>query len=90
MEKLAKRDLFKLLETTTNKFSFIFFYLLYKPVDGVAMGSPLGPTLENAFLCHYQNEWLDNCRIYFEPMIYERYVDDVFVLFHLKNTSTFL
>ena len=25
------------------------------------MGSPLGPTLANAFLCHYEKLWLDNC-----------------------------
>ena len=24
---------------------------IYKQIDGVAMGSPLGPTLANAFLC---------------------------------------
>ena len=51
--KLNKRDLFKLLETATSESSFNFDYLLYKQVDGVAMGSPLGPTLANAFLCHY-------------------------------------
>ena len=27
----------------------IFDYLLYKQVDRIAMGSPLGPTLANAF-----------------------------------------
>ena len=57
--KLSKIDLFKLLETETSKSSFILDYLLYKQVDGVAMGSPLGPTLANAFLCCYEKEWLD-------------------------------
>ena len=52
--KLSKRGLFKLLETATSKSSFIFGYLLYKQVDGVAMGSPFGLTLANAFLCHYE------------------------------------
>ena len=64
--KLSKKDLFKLLETATSESSFIFDYLLYKQVDGVAMGSPLGPTLANAFLCHYEKEWLDNCPIHFK------------------------
>ena len=58
--KFSKRDLFKLLETATSKFSFIFDYLLYEQVDGVAMGSPLGPTFANPILCHYEKEWLDN------------------------------
>ena len=81
--KLSKRDLFKLLETATSESSFIFDYLLYKQVDRVAMGSPLGPTLGNAFLCHYEKEWLDNCPIHFKPMIYKKYVDYIFVLFFI-------
>ena len=78
--KFSKRDLFKLLETVTSESCFIFDYLLYKQVEGVAMGSPLGPTLANAFLCHYEKEWLDNCSIHFKAVIYKRYVDDIFVL----------
>ena len=27
---------------------------IYQQVDGVAMGSPLDPTLANIFLCHYE------------------------------------
>ena len=44
------RDLFKLLETATRESSFIFDCLLYKQIDGGAMGSPLSATLTNAFL----------------------------------------
>ena len=84
-EKLSKRDLFKLLETATSESSFIFDYVLYKQVDGVEMGSPLGPTRANAFLCHYEKEWLDNYPIHFKPMIYERYIHDIFVLFSSKE-----
>ena len=49
------------------------------------MGSPLGPTLANAFLCHYEKQWLDNCPSSFKPIVYERYVDDIFVLFSSKE-----
>ena len=49
------------------------------------MGSPLGPTLANAFLCHYEKEWLDNYPPHFKPIGYRRYVDDVFVLFSSKE-----
>ena len=83
--KLNKSDLFKLLETATIESSFIFDFLLYKQIDGVAMGSPLGPTLANAFLCHYEKEWLDNCPSHFKPIVYRRYVDDIFVLFSSKE-----
>ena len=33
----------------------------YEQCDGVAMGSPLGPTLANVFMCHFENIWLENC-----------------------------
>ena len=45
------------------------------------MGSPLGPTLANAFLCHYKNE----CPSHVKPIVYQRYVDDIFVCFSSKE-----
>ena len=81
--KLSKKDLFKFLETATSESSFVFDYLLYKKVDGVAVGSPLGPSLVNAFLCHYEKEWLDICPIHFTPVICKRYVDDIFCSFFI-------
>ena len=62
--KLSERDLFKLIGTATIKSSFIFDSLPYKHVDRIAIASPLGPTLANAFLCHYEREWLDNFPIH--------------------------
>ena len=29
--------------------------------------------------------WLDNCPIHFKPMIYKRYIEDIFVLFSSKE-----
>ena len=49
------------------------------------MGSPLSPTLANAFLCHYKKEWLDNCPFHFKPIVCRRYADDIFVLFSSKE-----
>ena len=49
------------------------------------MGCPLGVTLANAFLCHCEKEWLDNCPIQFKPMIYKRYVHDIFVVSSSKE-----
>ena len=49
------------------------------------MGSPLDPTLTNVFLSHYEKEWLDNCPSHFKPIVYRRYVDDIFVLFSSKE-----
>ena len=49
------------------------------------MGSPLGPTLANVFLCHYEKEWLNSCPIEFKPKLYKRYVDDISVMFRPRN-----
>ena len=61
--------------------NLIFNEQLYKQFDGVAMGSPLGPTLANAFLVYFEKNWLQNCPSDFKPHYYRRYVDDIFVLF---------
>ena len=45
------------------------------------MGSPLGPTLANPFLCYYEKKWLRECPEKFLPNVYKRYVDDIFVTF---------
>ena len=58
------------------------------------MGSPLGPSLANAFLSYYEKNWLNNCPQGFKPVFYRRYVDDIFLLFksndHLKYFQDFL
>ena len=45
------------------------------------MWYPLGPTLANAFLFHYENEWLNSFPIELKHKFYKRYVDDIFVMF---------
>ena len=54
VEGLNKSEFKELLSLATKESYFIFNELLYKQIDGVAMGSPLGPTLANAFLCFYE------------------------------------
>ena len=78
-------DLFKLLETNTSESSFIFDFLLYKEIDGVAMGFPLSPILANTSLCHHENKWLDNCPCHFKAIVYRRYVDYIFCYFFTKE-----
>ena len=44
------------------------------------MGSSLGPTLDNMFLCDFKEQWISNCPINYKPISYRRYVDDKFLL----------
>ena len=64
---------------------FIFDGKFYEQRDGVAMGFPLGPTLANVFMCHFENIWLQNCPIHFKPIGYRWFVDDTFLLFRSKG-----
>ena len=45
------------------------------------MGTSLGPTLTNAFLCVHEQIWLNECPDEFKYVYYKRYVDDILVLF---------
>ena len=71
----------KLLKFATSG-EFLYKDKLFRQVDGVAMGSPLGPTLANLFLAHFEKEWLKST---FAPVQYLRYVDDVFCVFDLDR-----
>ena len=69
------------LELAVKDCIFLFNGKSYIQVDGVAMGSPLGPTLANAFMSYYEKIWLEDCPSLFKPVFYRRYVDDTFVVF---------
>ena len=82
---LSRTDFRRLLSLSTKGTVFFFDGHYYKQKDGVAMGSPLGPALANAFLCHYETKWLDECPLAFTPIFFARYVDDIFVLLRSKE-----
>ncbi|CAH3033914.1 unnamed protein product [Porites lobata] len=42
-------------------------------IDGVAMGSPLGPLMANVFMCHLEEKLTRGGLM---PQLYKRYVDD--------------
>ena len=44
------------------------------------MDSPLGPTLANLFMSFHEKAWLEQCPLEFKPVVYRRYVDDIFIL----------
>ena len=73
----------ELFSLATKEFNIRIFFDLkfYKQIDGVARGSPLGPTLVNPFLVHFEKNWVHNCPSDFKSHYYRRYVDDISVLF---------
>ena len=71
----------KLLNLAVENCHFIFNGKFYDQVDGVAMGSPLGPLLANIFLSFHEIKSLEDCPVHFKPFNYRRYVDDSFVVF---------
>ena len=82
---LNKTEVKNLLNLATKSSFFIFDKKIYFQKDGVSMGSPLGPTLANAFLCHYEKSWLNEAPATCRPIYYKRYVDDIFLLFQSKE-----
>ena len=74
-----------LLVTTGVEFSFND--VMYKQIDGVAMGSPLGPVLANVFVGYCE------CKIDASlwPSLYFRFVDDSFTYFDsIGDSEVFL
>ena len=94
VEGLSKTEFKELLSLATKDSHFIFDGTLYKQIDGMAMGSPLSPTLANAFLVYHEKNWLEHCPVEYRPSYYRRYVDDIFALFnsaeHLKSFYSYL
>jgi len=52
---------------------------LYVQCDGCSMGSALGPTLAEFYMCHLENGVFERNPT-LKPLVYTRYVDDCFLL----------
>ena len=53
---ITKKELKKLFLFDTSQTHFIFNSKYYHQIDGVAMGSPLGPVLTNIFMGFYESK----------------------------------
>ena len=94
IQNLDRNDMREHLNLAAYESFFIFDQVMYRQIDAVAMGSPLGPILANAFLCHFEKQWLSECPPDFLHKVFKRYVDDIFVMFlcqsHLKDFVNYM
>ena len=84
-EGFSRDEFVKLLNLAVKNCHFIFNGKFYDQIDGVAMGSPLGPLLANIFLSFHKTNWLKDCPFEFKPLYYRRYVDDSFIVFKSRD-----
>ena len=57
---ITERQLRKLLLKATQESHFVFNGKYYDQIDGIAMGSPLGPTFANIFIADLERKLMDN------------------------------
>ena len=74
-----------MLSLTTKESIVLFDMEFYSQINGLAMGSLLGSTLVNVFLCHHKKKWLNDCPNNFKPIS----IRDSFMTFSscLKNLN---
>ena len=80
-----REQLKRLLELSVRDAPFRFLDKVYKQVDGVAMGNPLAPIIADLWMQKMEqklNKFSAN-----RPIIWMRYVDDVFCLFAIPKTK---
>ena len=60
---------------------------MYRQKDGLGMGNILSSILANIFVGYYEIPCLSTSSNVTKPIIYKRYVDDCFSMFHTKEES---
>ena len=81
---ILKEVFVELLHSATSTVEFSFDNTIYRQIDGVAMGSPLGPGLANIFVGCFEQKLFSEIS---KPAAYFRYVDDTFVIFQNEKES---
>ena len=69
----------ELMQTANSSVELSFNNIMHRQIDGVAMDSPLGPSLANSFVGYYEALLFKRVN---KPFMYYRYVDDTFTVFN--------
>ena len=72
------------MEIATKSVSFSFNETMYRQIDGISKGSPLGPILANIFVGFHEGLLFERCS---RPALYLRYVDDTFACFSCRDEA---
>ena len=83
--QFSKEIFIELMNIATTSAEFSFNNVMYKQIDGVAMGSPLGPALANSFFSYYEHKLFQTTN---EPFFCTKYVEDTFSIFKTEADAT--
>ena len=81
---IPQETLRELLTICTTETPFSFNNKTYQQIDGVSMGSPLGPTMAEYYMSSLETFLLSQTKIS-NPLFYVRYVDDILTVFKCNN-----
>ena len=70
------------MQMAISSVEFSFNNIMHRQIDGVAMGSALGPSLANIFVSYYKALLFKRVNT---PHMNYRYVDDTFAAFNDEN-----
>ena len=59
---LTKEELEKLLKVCTQESHFQFNEQYYDQIDGVSLGSPLGPLFSNIYMTDFEKKYMKNLK----------------------------
>lgn len=89
--KISRETLNALLHLCTKEVHFTFNEEIYQQLDGVAMGSPLGPLFANIFMSELEKTLIP--KVEGKLNMWTRYVDDTFAFIRrdeIKNVEVIL
>ena len=84
---IPKHDFRNLLNIATKESLFTFNNKNYKQVDGVTIGSLLGPDLAYIFMCSFESKWVQDSPNDFKPMFYRCFANGIFVVFYTPDNA---